>query len=341
MKQDFKISNSEATLVEINTDEYPQDLGSSHEPDVAMRIADTQFPRPWLLAVSGGADSMVMLHAASRLPDLSGIAVATFDHGTGPAATRAAALVEQTARNLGFPVFTGKASKPGTTEAEWRSARLGFLRETADRMGNSPLIAIAHTMDDQIETVFMRILRDSGPRGLSGLFAPGNAIIRPLLSVSREKVLNYADRHGVQYVTDPSNVSRVHFRNRIRHDHLPAIRSVQPDFDRYLLDLSKRASKIRAQIERIAASFIVMSDSTGAVSIPADQFSSFQLEELRLLWPAILARIGIVMDRRGTHRLAAFTIECQPGKCIQLSGRVEVRRRRNAFVFTRQKLSKF
>src|ERR1700682_5257042 len=167
-----------------------------------------------VLAVSGGLDSMVLLKAASRLPPRArrNIVVATFDHGTGKAAGRAAALVARQAFRLGFLCVTGRASTIGTREEEWRRGRWAFLQQVADRKDSS--VVTAHNLDDQIETVFMRILRDAGPRGLAGLYAESE-IIRPFLNISRVTLAEYAELHRVPFVQDPSNCDRKHLRNQI------------------------------------------------------------------------------------------------------------------------------
>src|SRR4051812_36195228 len=103
-----------------------------------------------VLAVSGGLDSMVLLTAASRLPARVGrnVLVATFDHGTGRAAGRAAALVARQAFRAGFLCVTGRAATVGTKEEEWRRSRWQFLKEVAQRRRAE--VVTAHTEDDQI-----------------------------------------------------------------------------------------------------------------------------------------------------------------------------------------------
>ena len=146
-----------------------------------------------VLAISGGLDSMVLLTAAAKLGSHSRrkITVATFDHGTGRAAGRAAALVARHAYRSGFVCVNGRAATVGKREEEWRRARWQFLEQiAASRRAN---VFTAHTLDDQIETVFMRILRDAGPRGLAGLYAESE-IVRPFLNVSRATLTEY-DQH--------------------------------------------------------------------------------------------------------------------------------------------------
>jgi tRNA(Ile)-lysidine synthase len=182
---------------------------------------------------------MVLLTAASRLPARArrGITVATFDHGTGKAAGRAAALVARHAFELGFTCIAGRASTIGTREEEWRRSRWAFLRQVARTPGAQ--VVTAHTRDDQIETVFMRILRDAGPRGLAGLYAESE-IIRPFLEMSRASLAEYAHLHCVPFVQDPSNTDRKHLRNRIRLDILPSI-------------VERNPAGVGAQVSRLAS----------------------------------------------------------------------------------------
>jgi tRNA(Ile)-lysidine synthase len=171
-----------------------------HEDDDIVRAARDAFAghARILIAVSGGLDSMVLLHAAASLPRnrRPAFLVASFDHGTGAAARRALDLVRRRSRELDLPFIAGHAEKQATTEHEWRIARWSFLRAQAARIGGP--VATAHTLDDQIETVFMRILRDAGPRGLAALFAE-TEIVRPFLALKRSDIAEYAWTHRVTY----------------------------------------------------------------------------------------------------------------------------------------------
>ena len=165
-----------------------------------------------VLAVSGGLDSMVLLDAAASIPRKTApeLIVASFDHGTGAAARHAVETVRNRSRQLGLAFTTGVAGKSTASEHEWRMLRWAFLRETS--AGFDAPIATAHTLDDQIETVFIRILREAGPRGLAALFAESE-VIRPFLAVRRNAIVRYAKTRRISHVEDPSNVSRSHLRN--------------------------------------------------------------------------------------------------------------------------------
>jgi tRNA(Ile)-lysidine synthase len=275
---------------------------------------------------------MALLHAAARAARQSVVAVATFDHGTGPAATRAASLVAREGSRLGFVVVQGRAGTVATSEAEWREQRRAFLREVAERTGG--VMATAHTRDDQVETVVMRVLRGAGTRGLAGLYAPGDTL-RPLLDVSRAAVAEYAARVGARWVEDPTNASMRFFRNRVRRDLLPAIARVAPEFEQHVIGLSREATRWRERVDQLVAPIAHVAADGSSVSVAVSALAPYSREELSSVWPAIAARVGLAMDWRGTERAAAFTNESRTGARIQLSGGWEIARSREYFELRR------
>jgi len=211
-------------------------------------------------------------------------------------------------------------------------ARWAFLRGTAADF-RAP-IATAHTLDDQIETVFIRILRDAGPRGLAALFADSE-VVRPFLHLRRENIRRYAELNGVAYVEDPTNSGRAHLRNRVRHDLLPAISRLRPGFPKQLLSIAKRSADWRARMVEIAEQIDIQQGEDHSLRIARADLRGYDAESLRALWPTIAARANVVMDRRGTHRLAEFTTKGLTGGSIQLSGGVEVRMFRDHLLLRR------
>ncbi|HJQ11708.1 MAG TPA: tRNA lysidine(34) synthetase TilS [Gemmatimonadaceae bacterium] len=276
-----------------------------------------------LLAVSGGLDSMTLMHAASKL-GRSGrkrILVGTFDHGTGPAARNAAALVTRESARRGLECIHGEACTVGTREEEWRRARWDFLQGVAALQDAS--VVTAHTRDDQIETVFMRILRDAGPRGLAGLYAESE-ILRPFLGIRRQTLERYAKENRIRFVEDPSNKDRRHLRNRVRLDILPSIVKRRPGFPDELLALARQAADWRRSLEEVLPAIEAIAERDGGLRVSRSSLRGYDADSLRVLWPALAARASVVMDRRGTHRAAEFTMKGATGGAIQLSGGVEI-----------------
>ena len=299
----------------------------------AVESALAECPRA-VLAVSGGMDSMVLLSAAARIRGRtrSRMIVATFDHGTGKAAARAAAMVARESARLGLPCVCGRSRTVGTREEEWRRARWTFLYALAAEHSGS--VFTAHTLDDQIETVFMRILRDAGPRGIAGLYAESE-IVRPFLSLRRAAIAEYAAANRVKFREDPTNTDRRHLRNRVRLDLLPSITRRNPHFVEELLSLARASAEWRNSLEELAASVDPSPAVNGALRIDRASLKGFDSESLRVLWPALAARARVIMDRRGTHRAAEFTMKGATGGTIQLSGGVEIVMQRDHMLLRR------
>lgn len=202
-----------------------------------------------LVAVSGGLDSMVLLDILQRLSAVYAwkLAVAHFNHRLrGRSSNADETLVRKTAERWRLPFELGTGDVRGFARQEGlslemaaRKLRHEFLAHAAVQAG-AKTIALAHHLDDQIELFFLRLLRGSGPDGLSGMKwrtgSPANALVelvRPLLNQSRASLASYADSQKISYREDASNACLDVVRNRIRHRLLPLIRrEYQPAIDR-------------------------------------------------------------------------------------------------------------
>src|SRR5438093_1036024 len=180
-----------------------------------------------LVAVSGGADSVALLHVLMRLaPSLRlTLHVAHVDHGLRPESADEASFVARLAHHFGLRVEILPVTVPpeASLEAAARRARYAALEKCADRVG-ADRIAVAHTANDQAETVVMRLLEGAGPRGLAGIPPVRGRIIRPLIDARREEIVTELERADLPWVEDPSNRDPRFLRNRIRHDVLPVLR---------------------------------------------------------------------------------------------------------------------
>lgn len=195
-------------------------------------------------------------------------------------------------------------------------------------------IVTAHTQDDQLETVFMRILRDAGARGLAGLYAESD-VVRPFIGLTREQLEAYAALRHIRFIEDPSNQSRAYLRNRVRHELLPAITRVRPRFTSDLLTIAQMAAAWRAEMAEAVELIGPVVQPDGSIRVARSALAGYDAESLRALWPSIAAMAGFVMDRRGTHRLAEFTMKGHTGGSIQLSGGIEVRMFRDHLLLRR------
>jgi tRNA(Ile)-lysidine synthase len=289
-----------------------------------------------VLAVSGGVDSAVLLDAIARLMQPSHrIVVVSVDHGTGDAATESTARVLAAAARLGLPAMSERLELARADEASWRAGRWEFLRRVAAAEGAH--VVTGHTLNDHIETVIMRLMRGASARGLAGLLAVSD-VERPFLAHDRKAILEYARLRKVSFTEDPTNESRAFLRNRIRLDLLPAIRRVRPRFEREIFQLSRRAADVRAAVDALADDFVVKSREQGMLLVvDASVLCDLPDPSLRLLLPAIVARAGITLDRRGLLRLAEV-FHASPGSSGQISGGYQaVRRRADVVIVSIQK----
>ena len=283
----------------------------------SLDVALSRASGPLVLAVSGGRDSMALMHAVARWAPDRLAAVATFDHGTGAYATDAASHVAADARRLGLNVVRERARTPAHTEAAWRDARWRFLQRVAGAFGAQ--VATAHTRDDQAETIVMRLLRGAGTRGLAALAAP-SAIVRPWLSVSRSEVAAWATTESIVFLDDPMNALRTFQRARVRHDLLPAFERQQPGFAATMVALGERAAAWRHDMDRYVELLGVVELRTGVLRVPAAAFDTTTTEGRAVLWPACFARLGVVLDARGTRELVRLSASRRRGAHTVVAG---------------------
>ncbi|MFA6129786.1 MAG: tRNA lysidine(34) synthetase TilS [Candidatus Omnitrophota bacterium] len=187
-----------------------------------------------LLGVSGGPDSMALLLLLFSLKTKFGLKlhIAHVDHGLRKDSHLDALFVEKWARRLGIPISIIKldpklTEKKGSLEEICRQARLDFLINTARKI-KADKVALGHNLDDQAETVLMRILRGTGLSGLSGISAKRRikniVFIRPLLETSRREIEVFLKRKRVSPRIDSTNKEEVFFRNKIRHNLIPLLK---------------------------------------------------------------------------------------------------------------------
>lgn len=207
------------------------------------------------VACSGGPDSVALLHILSRLARRRKLRlhVFHFDHRLRSTSRHDVRFVADLCQSLEIPFHLGRwtfAERNSENElphsqAEARKARYQFFHRKASELGIRWL-ALGHHADDQVETFFWRLLRQSAPSGLVGIRprallrgAPGLRLVRPLLAVTRAEIESLLKEAGLGFRTDPSNSSRSYLRNRIRIDLLPLLsEQYQPRIRQHVLDLS-------------------------------------------------------------------------------------------------------
>jgi len=200
-----------------------------------------------LVAVSGGADSLVLLDCLLAIKQNLGLelGVGHVDHDLRPESADDAANVKNHAENLGLPVLVTKvniwekAPTKATLEQAARAARYEALQQMA-RQFRATKFATGHSQTDQAETVLMRMIRGTGPLGLGGIspFRKDN-VVRPLLSVSRNEIMAWATAKDLPIREDSTNQDTQYLRNRIRAELLPLLKTYNPQIESSLAELAE------------------------------------------------------------------------------------------------------
>lgn len=215
-----------------------------------------------LCALSGGADSVCLLHLLSRLSAPLGfrLEAAHYHHGIrGAEADRDRDFAADLCRRWGIPLHLGAGNAPGYAaehglglEEAARELRYAFLEETARDLPRCR-IATAHQAEDNAETLLLHLCRGSGLAGLCGIPPARGRIIRPLLPIAREEILAYLAEWDLPHVEDSTNALDEGERNLLRHRVLPVLRQLNPAFSRAALRTSRLLRADEACLQALAA----------------------------------------------------------------------------------------
>ena len=299
------------------------------------------------VAVSGGADSVALLRALLELRGELGIvlSVAHFNHGIrGAEADGDHQFVKTLAEDFKLEFHYGYASVPAharenklSLETAARELRQKWFGEIVQQ-GKAEKIATAHTLDDQAETLLMRILRGTGGRGLAGI-APWRrekCLIRPLLDVTRREVEDYLARLHQAWRNDASNMDLHHTRNRIRHELLPLLeQNYNPGLRQHLAGLADVARAEEEYWEKEIAGLLSRLVRSGKPSRsgrsggPADPhvlaleisaFAGLPLAIQRRVLRAMTEQLDVALEYQHVQQLLRLIHEKQPGKECELPG---------------------
>jgi tRNA(Ile)-lysidine synthase len=232
-------------------------------------------PGPIGVACSGGGDSMALadvLLAAARAPGVGGrdVVVVHVDHGLTPGSAAVGQGVRRWARTRGVRAEVVRVDVPGraSLEAAARAARYAALRDVARRR-RLVRVLTAHTLDDQAETVLLRIVRGTGPAGLAGIAADDGVIARPLLGVSRAALAAHVRAAGLPTWPDPMNDDVRFTRVRARHAWLPLLAQTNPAVTEALARLATQAGAWREVIEAQARALLGDAPTLAASALAA------------------------------------------------------------------------
>ncbi|MCJ7669177.1 MAG: tRNA lysidine(34) synthetase TilS [Dehalococcoidia bacterium] len=316
--------------------------------DFIQRYSLISRKEPVVVGVSGGADSVCLLHVLAKWQKGLGIKlhVAHLNHQLrGVESETDAEYVSELAGSLGIPITIDRqdvaayrTERKCSIEEAARELRYAFLARVAREVGANR-IAIGHTRDDQVETILMHILRGTGITGLCGL-APCSPmayasqgmslrasplslrakrsnllVIRPLLDITREETASYCQEHQLAPRIDSSNLSPSFFRNRLRLQLLPFLRQYNPSVDQALLRLADIAKEDSAFIEQQASGVWdeVARQENNTIYLDKKQIASLPIAlQRQLLRAAVTKLAGDTRDIEASHIEAARSLLNKP-----------------------------
>ena len=296
-----------------------------------------------LCALSGGADSVCLLHWLARQEGLT-VYAAHFNHQLrGEEADGDEAFVRELCERWNIPLTVGREDVKAFARAEKRSVeeagrvlRYQFLQETAEREGCG-LIATAHNADDNAETMLLSLLRGTGLAGLAGIpFRQGN-VVRPLLGMTRREILAYLEKHDLPHREDSSNSDETYARNKLRAQVMPVLRQLNSRAVEHMVNTAAQLTEIDRYLDETARGLLAPAEeSPGRVSLPVEALSQAPgVLRPRMIFQ-LLDRLGVGRkDIRSVHLEAILSLS--PGGSLDLPHGLIARREYDRLVLTTQK----
>ena len=257
-----------------------------------------------LVALSGGADSIAMLHLLREVEAAGALTVAGVAHFNhmlrGDSADADERFCREVAASLQLPIEVGGADVRALAAAEGRSledaartARYAFLELAADRL-NAEAIAVGHSIEDQAETFLLRLIRGAGPRGLAGIRPKAGRVVRPLIDISRQQLRDYVAERQLMFREDESNADLSIARNAVRHRLLPVLQALSPS----VADVLAREADIAREDDDFLSRTAI--DLASSIVLVTKHGIEMDIESVRALHPALASRVV----REGLDRAA-------------------------------------
>lgn len=283
-----------------------------------------------LVAVSGGLDSMVLLHLLVSTAKTLRVEIraAHFDHAMREDSAADADWVAAACEALRVPLIRARADHVLRGETEARTARYRFLEEAA-RASGSTRIATAHHADDQVETILFRLLRGTGTRGLAGIPVRRGRFVRPLLRFEKDELLAYAAANAIAFREDPTNEQLDYARNRIRRLVIPALERVQPNARTAILALARHAARTEAAWRRAVAALekeVVFARENDSVQLARPVLLEYHPELRARVLRQELRHFGVVPGRAQTRQIVGFCENAESGASLVVARNVRIER---------------
>ena len=273
-------------------------------------------PGTYIVAVSGGVDSVVLLDMLAKLSDIR-LVVAHFDHGIRADSVADALFVRDLAATYSFPFESERVELgPEASEATARAHRYEFLRRIAKKYTADALIT-AHHQDDVIETSIINIIRGTGRSGLSSLTSTSE-IIRPLLQIPKKNLIEYAQEHNLAWREDSTNIDTKYLRNKVRH-HIVA--KMDDSTRRQWLSFLENLHTANHQLDKELHNLLRRGLHKDSLVLNRAWFIMLPHVVSKEVIRAILIRAGCKdIDRKTIERVAVQIKTLPNGKKIQAAG---------------------
>lgn len=271
-----------------------------------------------MVAVSGGADSVALLHVLKDLPGVK-VVVAHFDHGIRPDSAEDRLHVQALAKKYKLPFVYDRAELgPEASEAAARTARYAFLRKVRASSGARAIIT-AHHQDDLLETAILNLVRGTHRKGLSSLHGQGD-IVRPLLHLPKQDLIAYAKDQGLVWREDSTNSYQRYLRNYVRHALLSRLTPLERQ---KWLDIVSKAHELNQETDRLLINMLHMQSAKGRLD--RLWFSNLGHAEAREVMAAWLRAHGVrEFDRPTLERLVVGAKVSLPGKRLDVINGVQL-----------------
>ncbi|MGM0545460.1 MAG: tRNA lysidine(34) synthetase TilS [Bacteroidota bacterium] len=291
-------------------------------------------PSPrFIIAVSGGADSVCLLHLFTQL-DIDGVVAHVNYQKRGTASDQDAQLVRKLADQWGFSYELLEADPKdaqGQNFQQWaRDVRYRFFRDLVSKHGADG-IALAHHRDDQVETILQKMFRGAGLSSWSGMPAWDGELFRPLLEISRQQIEQYVDENDIPFRTDESNLESDFARNFLRNEWTQKLDDFFPGWQANLLRIGQEAQNYEQALAWIARKIV------NQRGIDKKAFDHLEAGLQRALVLHLLKKReqGLQISQQNLHRVSELS-KLQTGKKIELTPQFSVIRDRNYYVIEKQ-----
>ncbi len=283
-----------------------------------MKISKLPTGR-YVLAVSGGVDSVVLLDLLSQQSDLE-LVVAHFNHGIRPDSDEDEVLVAKLASQYNVPFVFERGHLGGNvSEADARNARYQFLDRVLHEQ-QAAAIVTAHHEDDMLETAIINVLRGTGRKGLSSLQSHDH-LLRPLLHASKESIYEYAKTHKLEWREDSTNQDEKYLRNYVRHSIMTKFSPAQRE---QLLGIISKAKQLNEAIDELLNTELHIDINKDAISRHWFIMLSHSVAREVLLGWLRTRNNGMTLDRKTLEYIVLQAKTLSPGQRISVSKDLEI-----------------